>query len=354
MQEPLKILMLEDSEWDAELIQHEIKKAGISFTSKIVTTRTSYESELSNFAPDVIISDHSLPNFSSIEAFEVYNNCKLNIPFILVTGTVSEEFAVSVLKQGVDDYVLKSNLIRLPPSILHALKTKKTETERRQSQQELLKSENQIRNFATHLNTVLEEERARISREIHDELGQQLIGIKLSIGVCKSQSDFPNELKEKVSSVITDIDATINTLKKIASELRPAILDSYGLMPALEWMCNEFGKKTHINCCFKNITGELKVENNVAITLFRICQETLNNIAKHSGANKVLIEISKLDNNLIMQISDNGKGIDSTKLKNPFSMGIIGMKERAKIIGAKLSIKGDSKSGTSVRLTVAL
>lgn len=346
--------MLEDSEWDAGLIQREIKKAGIDFEAKVVNNKVDYQNALGSYEPDVIVSDHSLPDFSSSEAFKIYKQSKLNVPFILVTGTVSEEFAVLSLKQGVDDYVLKSNLIRLPPSILHALKTKKVEIEKQRSQEDLLKSEIQIRNFATHLNNVLEEERARISREIHDELGQQLTGIKMSLGICKGQFDFPVSMIEKINSILVDIDGTINTLKKIATELRPAILDSYGLMPAIEWMSKEFEKKTNISCSFKSSIEELEVEDKVSITLFRICQETLNNIAKHSGASQALIEIDRSKNYLTLQISDNGKGIESKKLKNSLSMGIIGMHERAKIIGAELNIKSVSKMGTSVRLSVVL
>jgi len=346
--------MLEDSEWDAGLIQREIKKAGIDFEAKVVNTKIDYEDAVLNFAPDVIVSDHSLPEFSSLEAFQIYKEAKLNIPFILVTGTVSEEFAVSALKQGIDDYVLKSNLIRLPSSILHALKSRKAEVEKQHSQEELLKSELQIRNFANHLNSVVEEEKARISREIHDELGQQLLNIKFCISACKNETDLSQIFKEKMGALISDIDNTIDTMKKIATELRPAILDSYGLIPAIDWMSKEFEKKTNISCQFKKTIEEIEVEDKVSITLFRICQETLNNIAKHSGASEALIEINRFNNNLTLQISDNGKGIEGKKLNNSLSMGIIGMHERARIIGANLNIKSGSKIGTSVRLSIEL
>ncbi len=349
-----KILMLEDSEWDAGLIQHAITKSGIDFVAKVVNNKASYQKELGKFCPDLIISDHSLPNFSSSEAFDIYREAGLDIPFILVTGTVSEEFAVECLKKGVDDYVLKNNLIRLPTSILQTLKARKTEAEKHRSQEELKKSELSLKNFSEHLNTVLEEERARISREIHDELGQQMIGIKFALNFCKNQVETPGSIKEKLNQLLGDIDKTIDTTKKIATELRPSILDSFGLIPAIEWMSKEFEAKTNIHCKFKNSIAELKVEDRISINLFRICQETLNNIAKHSGASEARIEMEQTKNNLTLMITDNGKGIQQKSLKKSLSMGIIGMHERARIIGAELNIMSGSSFGTSVKLSVAL
>jgi two-component system sensor histidine kinase UhpB len=354
MENKIRILMLEDCELDAELIQRELKKAGMDFTIKVVNNKLAYENCIHSFDPEVIISDHSLPNFSSSEAYDKYLEVGLNIPFILVTGTVSEEFAVSSLKRGIDDYVLKSNLIRLPSSIEHALKARKVEAEKQRSQDELRRSELQIRNFATHLDNILEQERAKISREIHDELGQQLIGIKYLIDFCKNDSDSTDGLKEKLAHILGDIDHAIHTTKEIASGLRPAILDSFGLIPAIEWMSKEFEAKTNIKCKFENSIEDLKVEDKISTTLFRICQETLNNIAKHSGASEAYIEMERTKNNLILEISDNGKGIDEKNLKNSLSMGIIGMHERAKIIGAKLNIRSGAKLGTSVTLSVSL
>jgi len=353
METPIKILMLEDSEWDAELILRELTKSGINFTYKIVNTREDYENMLNAYTPDVILSDHSLPNFSSTEAFAIHQLNDISIPFILVTGTVSEEFAVTTIKQGVDDYILKNNLLRLPSAILQSIKAKKTELEKKRSQEEVVKSEIKIRNFATHLNEMIEEERARIVREVHDELGQQLTCIKFSLALCKKQA-LPVEVDKKMTNVLTDIETALSSVKKIATELRPAILDSFGLIPAIDWMSKEFEKKTNIHCSFKNNIEEVDVEKKVSTALFRICQETLTNIAKHSKASQAVIEMTRIDNFLTLLISDNGKGMDVGKLENSLSMGLIGMQERARIIGADLNIISRPSAGTSVKLSVGL
>src|SRR5688572_21963413 len=137
MYSKLKILMLEDLEEDAVLIERSLKKESIKFTKIRVETRDEFTKALNGFNPDVILSDHSLPKFNSIEALDVCKQRKLDIPFILVTGTVSEEFAVNCLKRGADDYILKSNLSRLPSAIEHAIRQHQYENERVKHEQML-------------------------------------------------------------------------------------------------------------------------------------------------------------------------------------------------------------------------
>jgi DNA-binding response OmpR family regulator len=131
MERDLKILMLEDLPEDIGLIEHILRKEGIHFESRYADTKDEYVRALEEFHPDVILSDHALPQFNSVEALTICRKNSLNTPFILVTGTVSEEFAVSCLKQGADDYVLKSNLVRLPTAIINALKQRNVELKRK-------------------------------------------------------------------------------------------------------------------------------------------------------------------------------------------------------------------------------
>lgn len=140
MEKELKILMLEDLEDDVGLIERTLRKQGIQFVSKRVDTRDEFVQALGEFDPDVILSDHALPQFNSLEALTICRNQHIDIPFILVTGTVSEEFAVSCLKQGADDYVLKSNLVRLPSAIQNALKQRHHEHKRKKAEKALRKT----------------------------------------------------------------------------------------------------------------------------------------------------------------------------------------------------------------------
>lgn len=151
----LKILFLEDSAYDAELIGHILKKAGIDFSFKLVDTREEYLQSLSEYVPDLVLADHSLFHFNSEEALKIFKETGLKVPFILVTGTVSEEFAVKILKQGADDYLLKDNLARLPNAILSSLEKYRLERERQEyldniiSKEALMNEAQQLAHFGS-------------------------------------------------------------------------------------------------------------------------------------------------------------------------------------------------------------
>ena len=201
---------------------------------------------------------------------------------------------------------------------------------------------------------MLEDERASIAREIHDEFGQQLAGIKMGLSSFKKMFSEDNPLSEKMNDMMRDVDNTLQALRKIATELRPGILDSLGLVPSIHWLVNEFEKKTKIKCHLQPDIKKHKYEQNLSTCFFRICQESLTNISKHSGATEVYIGLEQGEKELRLKISDNGKGIASEKLENPFSMGLLGMRERANIIGAHLLIMSKKNSGTTVQLTAKL
>jgi PAS domain S-box-containing protein len=151
----LKILILEDVKFDVELIVRHLKKSGYIFTARNVFTKEDYIQELKDFNPDLIISDHSMPQFTSVDALNIFKKYKLNIPFILVTGAVSEEFAVKMLKEGADDYILKGNLIRLPSAIENAFRQKKAEQEKVMAVEDLKKSEEYFRSLIENATDII-------------------------------------------------------------------------------------------------------------------------------------------------------------------------------------------------------
>jgi PAS domain S-box-containing protein len=224
-------------------------------------------------------------------------------------------------------------------------------TERKKAEEMAVRSATQIRNFASHLNQVLEEERSHLAREIHDELGQQLVGIKIGLSTLSKQKETSFE---SLGEMTHTIDGTIQSLRMIATELRPGILDSLGLAASIEWLANEFEKKTGIKCRLQSDLFEQLVEKQVATCFFRICQEALTNISKHAKATMVIIELLYRKGELILQITDNGTGIVNEKLENPFSMGLLGMRERANIIGAVFQITSKLNKGTVVSVKTKL
>lgn len=221
-------------------------------------------------------------------------------------------------------------------------------SEQKHAYQKLVKTEKEIRTFARQLNAVLEDERSRIAREIHDEFGQQLTGLKMSLSSLRNM-DLPPRALEILNDALTDVKNSIKSLRHISTELRPGILDTLGLIPSLEWLAREFEKKTGINCLVEISADQPPVKKDIAIVFFRVCQEALTNISKHAEAKEVKIQIQQKSNKLTLKISDNGKGIKNEKLEDPFSMGLIGMRERARLIGAQVKINS-SKTGTTVQL----
>jgi signal transduction histidine kinase len=224
-------------------------------------------------------------------------------------------------------------------------------TELEKSKEKLLRSEFQVRKFAQHLHRVQEEEKAHLAREIHDEFGQRLAGLKIELFMLKENKNRTvSETVDKINILMKNIDILMHSLRKIATELRPGILDTLGLVPSIEWLVQEFEKRTGIICKIEITALEDKFDSDISICFFRICQEALTNICKHSEAKNVKVRIFHNHNELSLEISDDGKGIASEKLENPFSMGLLGMRERANLIGATLSITSKINVGTTIQL----
>ncbi|HEY1025182.1 MAG TPA: PAS domain S-box protein, partial [Sphingobacteriaceae bacterium] len=227
-------------------------------------------------------------------------------------------------------------------------------TERKVAYEKLVKAKNETSSFARQLNNVLEEERNRISREMHDEFGQQLAGLKMSLASLRKHAADDPKIVGIVNSTLADADHAIQTLRRIATDLRPGILDTLGLFAAVEWLVSEFKKKSGIECTFSVNGMPRNPDKDISICFFRICQEALTNVMRHAAASRIIVELVEVNGILSMTIADNGKGFPHDIIHDAFSMGLIGMRERASLIGGKLDIKSELNTGTTVQLTVAL
>lgn len=227
-------------------------------------------------------------------------------------------------------------------------------TEIKKVQFELMESKEKYRKLAAKQQLIREDERLRISREIHDELGQALTALKLDTMILKKKlNKDDNDSISKSDKMIKDIDSTINQVRKISYQLRPSVLDDFGIIAAIESEIEEFGTRTNIKCNLISDLEELKLHKNISIGIFRIFQECLTNIARHSQADLVEVEISMLKNNLQLSISDNGIGLDQNQIESDKSIGLLGMKERAILIGGKLSFSNSKNGGTKVTLIIS-
>ena len=224
-------------------------------------------------------------------------------------------------------------------------------TKRSQANLQLNKSREQLRNLALRLQNIREEERSMIAREIHDELGQLLTVLNIQVSlISKKLSKNEKSLHERVDSSIQFIDQALKSVQKITTQLRPGILDELGLIPAIEWQAREFEKQTgiHCDCILPKETINLNSKHSTA--LFRITQEALTNVARHSFAERVSIYLKEENNMLVLEITDNGKGIHESQINNPNSLGLLGIKERAMVFGGKVSINGVNQRGTNLKV----
>lgn len=211
----------------------------------------------------------------------------------------------------------------------------------------------QLRNLALHIQSIREEERKTIAREIHDELGQVLTVLKIQISLLsKKLRDDQKELKDKIATVSAVIDDTVESVQRISSKLRPDILDELGLAAAIEWQAQEFSKNTGIVCDCYLMSEDINLDHDAATAVFRIYQEALTNVARHANAGKILIKLSPTLNHIVLEITDNGKGITQNQIVNPKSFGLLGMKERALLFGGKVIIKSTMKRGTTVLVEI--
>lgn len=220
----------------------------------------------------------------------------------------------------------------------------------------LERSEEQLRALTTRQQELREEEQKRISLEIHDELGQALTGLKMEVHLMTREMEKQNA--EAASDVVPrligfegQIDSTISTIRRIATQIRPSIIDDFGLVAAIEWQTKDFERRSGIACTFDSAFDSLDTSHPESeISIFRIVQEALTNISRHSKANEVAIAIASVDGNATITIQDDGIGIDVSQAARQPSLGLLGMRERARLIGATLDIVNGK--GTTIILTL--
>ena len=226
-------------------------------------------------------------------------------------------------------------------------------TDRKQAEKALQKSKERLRALSARIQSVREEERVNISREIHDDLGQQLTGLKLDLGwLLHHLRPDQAKLKKKAQAMGQLIDHTVQTIRRISTELRPRILDDFGVIAALEWQAQEFSNKTGITCLFRSNRKQLKVKPDLSIAVFRIFQEALTNVVRHSEATKVEASLKRDKKGLVLTIRDNGQGISDEEILRSNSLGLVGMRERALVFGGTIEINGKKEKGTTVTLSL--
>ncbi|MEO5681729.1 MAG: PAS domain S-box protein [Chitinophagaceae bacterium] len=228
-------------------------------------------------------------------------------------------------------------------------------SERVKAQQQIKETTAQLRKLTAHLQHIREEERKRIGREIHDELGQQLTAIKMDIAwIDKKTLAENNAVKNKLKNVIGLLDGSNLSIRRILSELRPVVLDDRGLLEAIEWLGKQLSANTGIALHFTSTNTDIALPEPVSTCIFRIYQEALTNIIRYAGASEVQISLCTSDDMVIFSIDDNGKGFDPAAVKTNHSFGILGMKERVLSLAGKFALVTAPGNGTKITVQLPL
>jgi signal transduction histidine kinase len=229
-------------------------------------------------------------------------------------------------------------------------------TERHRSAEEVARSREELRVLAAHLETVREEERRRIARELHDELGQKMTAFKLDLAWLERRLalDPSRDVTDHMHGLLRRLDGVMIAVQRIITELRPSVLDLLGLADAVESYARDFAARTDIELDLAIETDGTLVPDPIATAVFRMLQETLTNIARHAGARRVRIELRNVVGTLSLVVADDGRGITTSQLRGEHSLGILGLRERAIASGGSLDIHGESGRGTTVSLRIPL
>ena len=349
----LRVLHLEDSELDHELTLAHLVRGGLRVSVRRIDSEAEFLAALDGDW-DAIISDYNLPGFSGLVALDLLKARGLDVPFILVSGEIGEDTAVEAMRNGASDYLLKNNLARLVPALLHAVEATETRRARVQADRELGASKQRLRELAQHLQNSIEQERAAIAREIHDDVGGSLTALKFDLAWIARHSDS-SAVSERVSSALETVTLAIDSSKRIMHNLRPAILEQ-GLVAALHWLAARFARRTGIECAIRLPPDgpELRgLASGVPLVAYRTAQEALTNVSKHAQATRVTLDLSLAGGVLSLEITDNGRGLSADDLAKTRSFGIRGLHERAGTVGGWVELSS-GLGGTTMILSVPL
>ncbi len=354
---PLRILHLEDSEPDHQLAQRALAKAGLASMLDRTDTLADFEAALRATAYDLVLADYHLPGFTALNAWQTMQQTAHQLPFVLLSGAIGESAAVQAIQLGMSDYLAKDDMARLGPVVQRALQTHQTRQAKAHADAELAASERRLAELTAHLHTAIEDERAAIAREIHDDIGGALAAIRFDLAwMARHHADAATQAHVQTAHEM--LQQAVSASQNIMMNLRPAVLDQ-GLGPALEWLVTGFARRTQLdvrlNCQLAaSDTGSILLPKSVELTAYRTAQEALTNAAKHAACTSIQIECADAQNLLTLEISDNGTGMAEADRHKPRSFGLQGLGERAKTVGGWLDIGRASTGGTCITLSVPL
>lgn len=348
----LRILHLEDSQADHELVALTLRRAGLAHALERVDSLPAFSASIQAQAYDVILADYRLPGFTALDAWTLVQERPLHPPFILLSGAIGETAAVDAVRLGISDYLLKDDLARLPIVIARALEVEEARRAKERAAVELAASEQRLAALTEHLQTSIEQERAAIAREVHDDIGGSLAAIQFDVAwIARNTRD--TEIAAHAQAALEMLQHAIGASQRIQMDLRPPVLEQ-GLAAAVEWLARSFERRTGIHTQVNSNTHHALHDSNIRLVAYRTAQEALTNIAKHAKARQVRIDLADGSGLLTLEVTDDGIGIAPQARDKPRSFGLRGLQERARTVAGWLDISSRPGQGTSLTLCVPL
>jgi signal transduction histidine kinase len=353
---------------------------------RVITARSGEEAlrQVLNHDFAVILLDVGMPGMDGFETAEAIHSHprSASVPIIFITAHYADEMnRLKAYQKGAVDYLFTPiipQILQMKVSVFVdlarnnlQLQRQKMEleqlnqdlqqqrkqdlehiNERKMAEEALRQSQEELRQLASYQERIKEDERKRIAREIHDELGQNLLALRIDIAMLHARTGTTHpKLNKKVHAVLDQIDSTMKAMRAIINNLRPTVLD-LGLNAAIEWQVKEFQRRTGIECALVMPETELVIDDNRATALFRILQESLNNVFRHARATKTRIDVFWKNERLYMTVADNGVGIFPGCRRKANSFGLVGIKERISALGGDFAIDTAQTQGTALTVSI--
>ncbi|WP_313076855.1 ATP-binding protein [Melaminivora sp.] len=350
---PVRVLHLEDSQADHALVRLTLRRARLAHEIRQVDTLADFASWLDRERFDVILADYHLPGFTAIDAWQLAEARGGHPPFVLLSGAIGEAAAVDAMRLGFADYLLKDDMARLPHVVERAIEVAEARRAREQATADLAESEQRLAALAEHLQTTIEEERAAIAREIHDDIGGALTAVKFDLAWIQRHSREEG-LRTHADTACEMLQHAIDASQRIMLNLRPPVLDQ-GLAAAVQWLAETFERRTRLPVrLLCESAAAAQVPPALQLVAYRTAQEALTNIHKYAQASQVRIELSDHEGVLTLEVTDDGCGIAPETLKKPRSFGLKGLAERARRAGGWLDVSSQVGRGTSIIVSLPL
>lgn len=352
---PLRVLVLEDEPADAELELAALAEGGFDCAATLADGRAAFEAAFAPGRFDLVLADYRLPDYTGLEALEHVRRRDALVPFVLVSGALGEERAVEALRSGATDYVLKHGLARLASAVRRALDERREHERHLATRKALELSQERLRALSRRLLEVQEEERGRLARDLHDDIGQALTALKIQL---ESLARAGGTDTKRVHECVDTTRHALERVRQLSLSLRPLQLDDLGLVAALR---SHLDRQTGIGGLaphFDAAEAPRGVAPEVETACFRVAQEAINNVLRHARARNLWLRLFTAGGRLALSVRDDGSGFDQEAARRRgaagASLGLVGMEERVALAGGTLELRSAAGQGTVLLATFPL